>query len=89
MARRKPWSKVVNEHGVRVRLFQRGGVIYRDVTLGRTTSSNGKPRTQHDIKSLGHGDRDRAEDQARALCKEIASRRLTGATPETLTLAQP
>lgn len=77
---RKGWSKIIEEHGVKIRLFERSGSIYRDVTLGRTVSSNGKPRTEHDIKSLEHSDRKLAERQAKALAKTIAERRLTGHT---------
>ena len=40
----KTWSKIVQEHGVKIRLFERSGTIYRDVTLGRTISANGKAR---------------------------------------------
>ncbi len=29
----KTWTKVLEEHGVRVRLFERAGVIYRDATV--------------------------------------------------------
>ena len=28
--KKKAWSKVIKEHGVRIRLFERGGIIYRD-----------------------------------------------------------
>jgi hypothetical protein len=85
--RKAAWSRVVEAHGVRVRLFERKGVVYRDVVLGRTTSANGKPRTQHDIRSLEHGDRSLAEQQARELCKAIAEARLIG-VGQALTLGQ-
>jgi integrase len=88
MTKRKRWSKIVEKHGVRVRLFERRGVIYRDVTLGRTVSATGEPRTTHDIKSMKHGDRQLAEDQARTLAERIAEARLTGVRPDTLTLGQ-
>lgn len=74
--------------GITVRLFERGGVIYRDVTLGRTTSSTGKTRTAHDIKSLKHADRKLAVTQAKALAEAIALAQLTGQTPADLTLGQ-
>ena len=86
MARKRNWSKVITEHGVRVRLFERGGTIYRDVTLGRTVSENGKARTAHDIKSLGHSDRQLAETQAKALATIVAEARRTGVMPNTLTI---
>jgi hypothetical protein len=88
MAKRKQWTKIIEEHGVRIRLFERAGTIYRDVTLGRTVSENGKARTDHDVKSLKHADRAKAETQAKALAAKIAEARLTGATPETLTIGQ-
>lgn len=76
MPTRKPWSRTIEQHGVRIRLFERSGVIYRDITLGRTTSANGKRRTLHDKKSLGHSDRKLAEQQAAALARELAKARL-------------
>lgn len=88
MAKRKAWSKIIEEHGVRVRLFERGSAIYRDVAVGRTTSQAGKARTNHDVRSLKHSDRGKAEEQARALCAKIAEAQLTGVTPDTLTLGQ-
>jgi integrase len=88
MAKRKAWSKLIEAHGVKVRLFERGGTIYRSVALGRTTSENGKPRTQHDVRSMKHADRTTAEDQARDLCKELAAGRIAGVKPDTLTLGK-
>jgi len=86
----KTWSKLVEQYGVRVRLFERGGRIYLDVPIGRVVSKSGKARTRHDIKSLGHSDRERAEEQARALCAELAAARIGGAVPdaEPLTIAR-
>jgi integrase len=89
MAKRKAWSKVIEEHGARVRLYERpNGQIYRAVVTGRTVSAAGKERPVEDRKSLGHSDRDLAEKQARELCKALATVRLTGVSPDTLTLAQ-
>ena len=83
------WSKIIEAHGVRIRLFERNGMIYRDVTLGRTTSERGKPRTGHDVKSLGTRDRSRAEQLAEALAEKIAETRFTGASSsEAVTLGQ-
>ncbi|GJG84836.1 hypothetical protein tb265_00170 [Gemmatimonadetes bacterium T265] len=31
---RKPWTKTVEVDGVAVRLYERGGAIYREVRLG-------------------------------------------------------
>ena len=88
MAKKKPWTKIVHEHGVKIRLFERNGAIYRDVILGRTISANGKARTAHDIRSLKHGNRDQAEAEAKELAAKIAEARLTGVRPDTLTLGQ-
>ncbi len=83
---RKGWSKIIEEAGVQVRLFERGGGVYRDVAVGRTVSVEGKPRTEHDIKSLKTADRDVAEDRARAFAREWAIRQLIGHTPAGATL---
>jgi len=87
---RKTWAKTIEEHGIQVRLFERrpGGPIYRDVIVGRTVSEAGKPRTEHDIKSLKTTDRDRAEKLAKKLAAKVAEARLTNATPDTVTLGQ-
>ena len=84
----KTWSKIIGEHGEKVRLFERSGTIYRDVTVGRTVSENGKQRTEHDIKSLSHSDRRLAEQQAKALAKRIAEAKITGRTNDRLTLGR-
>src|SRR5688500_1807517 len=68
---RKPWSKVVEEHGITVRLYERAGTISRSIVV------NGRK----DRKSLGHGHRDLAETQAKALCGELAKHRLDGTEP--------
>lgn len=75
---RKPWSKTVEVSGVAVRLYERGGAIYREVRLGE-----GKK----DRKSLGHGDRALAEQQARALAQRVAELRHAGVVGR-LTLGQ-
>jgi integrase len=70
MARaKKPWSKTIEEGGVAVRLFERGDTIYRDIRL------EGGVR---DKKSLGHGDRSLAEQQARALARRVSELRFAG-----------
>jgi integrase len=88
MTKRKSWTQTVIEHGIAIRLFERGGTIYRAVKLGRTVSGNGKPRTRQDVRSMKHADRTLAEQQARDLCKELAVGRLTGARPDTMTLRE-
>jgi integrase len=77
---RRPWSKTVEEVGVRVRVFERvaGGPLYREVRLGA-----GKK----DRKSLEHADRKLAERQARELARRIAELRFAGTT-SALTLGQ-
>lgn len=74
------WSKIVEESGVQVRIFERerGGLIYRSVTAG------GKK----DRKSLGHRDKKLAEKQAKELARALAEMRLTGADTRALTLGQ-
>ena len=70
MATRKKWTKTVEEHGIRVRLYRRSGgqCIYREVRL----------EGRKDRKSLGHSDTRLAEEQGRALAREIASAKLMG-----------
>lgn len=74
------WSTFIEEHGIRIRLYQRtpGGNIYREV----------RTRDGKDRKSFRTSDREEAEELAKALCAKIAKARLTGVTPDTLTLAQ-
>lgn len=89
MPKRKPWSQVVEAHGVSVRIYQGPrGNIYRSVVVGRTTSANGKDRPVEDRKSLGHSDRARARKEARALAAEIAELRLTGRAGAPLTVGR-
>lgn len=70
MARTKLWSRVVREAGVQVRVYERpgGAGLYRSVII------NGKK----DQKALGHSDRKRAVDDAKALARKIAEMQLTG-----------
>ena len=84
----KAWTKVIEEHGVRIRLFERGGIIYRDIALGRTVSASGQSRTAHSVKSMGHPDRELAERQAKELAKRIAEARLTGQDLRSISLGQ-
>jgi hypothetical protein len=62
--KRVPWSKTVEEAGVRVRVYERaiGSLLYREVRV----AGSGKDR-----KSLGHRDRALAEQQARALARRL------------------
>jgi len=72
MKKRRAWSKVIEESGISVRLYERepGGVIYRDVW-------NGDAR---DRKSLCHADRKLAEQQARELARRLSDLRHAGHT---------
>ena len=90
MAKARNWTRTIEAHGVTVRIFERRprGPIWREVKLGRAISDSGKAYTRKDRKALGHTDRDLAETQALQLCKAIAEQRLTGVSPDTLTLAQ-
>jgi hypothetical protein len=77
MAKRKK-SQTVEESGIRVRVFQRGGRYWLDVR-------NGEDRTR---VSANTTDRSQAEANAKSLAREIATRRLLGVSPDTLTLGQ-
>ena len=69
---RKPWSKVIEESGISVRVYERapGSLLYREIRL----------ESAKDRKSLGHRDRPLAEQQARELARRVAELRLTGHT---------
>lgn len=71
MARKKRlWTRAIEEAGVTVRIYERsaGGVLQREVwTDGR-----------RDRASLGHTDRQLAEQQARTLAQRIAELRFAG-----------
>ena len=79
--KRKQWSKVVEESGVRVRIYKRAGskAIYREVRL---------PDGSKDRKSLKTNDRSEAEELAKALCRELAMARLSGRDLRSLTLGK-
>ena len=72
----KAWSKTVEEVGVKVRIHERepGGTLRIEVRDPNAPS--GKRR-----ESLGHRDRTRAEQEARAAAREIAKLRLSGQAP--------
>jgi integrase len=82
------WSKLITEHGVTVRIFERAGIIYRSVKLGRVESAAGNVRTKQNVRSLGHGDRTLAEEQARELCEELKVTQLTEAKKGKATLGE-
>lgn len=72
--RKKSWSKIIEAHGVRVRIYERpaSSAIYREVRL---------PDGSKHRRSLKTSDRDRAEDKALALCRELATAQLTNVQP--------
>lgn len=71
--KRKLWSRVVEEAGITVRLYERepGGRVYRDVWTGEGTRKR---------MSLGHADRKLADTQARALARTLADLQHAGHT---------
>lgn len=81
MPKRKSWSKIIEGHGVRVRIYERrnSSVLYREIRL---------PDGSKDRKSLGTTDRGRAEELANTLCEELARARLTDVTPGAVTFGQ-
>ncbi len=74
---RKTKPVVVEAHGVRVRVFKRGGRYLLDVRGGQRVR-----------KSAKTADLDTAKAAATDLATELAKQKLTGVTPETLTLGQ-
>lgn len=96
--KRAPWSKSIEERGVTVRLYERGGRLYVDVWYQTDeTDAHGRPIvdktgktatvTSRDRRSLGHGDRRLAEEQARTLAQRVAELRFAGQT-SALTMGQ-
>lgn len=79
--RKKHWSLMVEERGVRVRVYERPGTenLTREVRM---------PDGTKDRRSLGHGDRTLAEQQVRALARELARAELTGADLGALSIGQ-
>src|ERR1044072_7116978 len=74
--RRKPF--VVEESGVRVRIYKRAARYWLDVRHGEARKRVSAETTDADV----------AEANARALAREIAKQHLLGVTPDTLTLGQ-
>lgn len=69
---KKPWSKVIEEAGISVRVYERapGSLLYREVRIDGAK----------DRKSLAHRDRELAEQQARALARRVAELQFAGQT---------
>jgi len=80
--RRKSWSKLIEESGVSVRLYERPGSS-KMVWYSIVREDGSKAR-----KSLKTSDRDLAEDKACAIARSIAELRLTGVDPRRLTIYQ-
>jgi hypothetical protein len=79
---KKQWSKIIEEHGVRVRLYERPNSS--SVWYSIVTEDGRKVR-----KSLETGDRDLAETRAKAIAAGVAQERISGADVQRgLTLAQ-
>jgi hypothetical protein len=72
-------SHIVEESGVRVRIFRRAAHYWLDVRI------EGLPRVR---RSAETSDKDTAEANARAFALEIARQQLLGVKPDTLTLGQ-
>lgn len=79
MTKRKAKSRSVEDSGVRVRVFLRGGRYWLDVRI--------KDRPRQRV-SADTADRTVAEGKALALARSIAEQRLLGVEPQRLTLAQ-
>lgn len=77
----KQWSKIVDEHGVQVRIYERpsSSNIYREVRLEDGTK---------DRRSLRTSDRANAEKLALELCAELARARLTNVRPGEATFGE-
>ena len=67
---RKRWSRIIEEAGISVRIYERapGSLLYREVRLDG----------EKDRKSLGHRDRQLAEQQAKELARAIGELRNAG-----------
>lgn len=78
MTRKKHWSKIVEEAGVRVRVYERPA----SSSLWYSVVRNGKKHR----KSLKTSDRKLAEERARAIARELARAHLTGEDLRTITL---
>ena len=77
---RRTWSKLIEEHGVRVRIYERPSSSW----LWYSITRSGKKHR----KSLKTSDRKLAEERARAIARSVAELELTGAPLETLSIGQ-
>ena len=79
--RKKQWSKLVEEAGVRILLYERANSS--SVWYSFTRPDGSKVR-----KSLKTTSRDTATENAKALAKELAEAKLTGRDTQSLTIGQ-
>ena len=78
--RKAHWSKQLEESGVAIRIYARSG----SSALWYSVVQDGQKKR----RTLKTTDRTLAENRARAIAKELATVRLTGVRPDTLTLTQ-
>jgi len=80
-------SRTIEEAGESLRLYERNGVIYYALKVGRVESASGIERTKQIRRSLGTADWEAAEGWARDYLREVS---LIGATqaPQALTLKE-
>lgn len=70
-SRKKRWSKIITEHGVELRLYERAGTS----AVWYSVMVDGKKKRG----SLKTDDREQGEIRARAIATELAEARITGA----------
>ena len=80
MPPRKRWSKVIEAHGVRIRVYERSNSSRLWYSIVREDGRKAR-------RSLDTSDRKLAEQRARAIAKEVAEARLTGVDPSRVTLS--
>ena len=79
--RKKQWSKIIEEAGVRIRVYERPGSS--SVFYSIIAEDGRKVR-----KSLKTGDRTLAEERARAIARSLAEVELTGGAIERITIGR-
>ena len=79
--KRKTWSKLLEEHGIRIRVYERPN-------SSRLWYSIVRPDGSKIRRSLDTSSKEVAIGRARAIAREVAEARLTGVAPDTFTLGQ-
>lgn len=79
--KRKTWSKLLEEHGIRIRVYER-------LNSSRLWYSIVRPDGSKIRRSLDTSSKEVAIGRARAIAREVAEARLTGVAPDTFTLGQ-